>query len=144
MHIQIYRYRPLVKEDMSKTQADKRLARLVSSSICPAEDAFKYAEELRELADEVANKASAKKESRFFKALADENRIRILKLLMLREMCVCEIMVALNLTQPTASHHLGILEKEGVVKRRKEGKWVYYAIADLEIIEGMKKLGLPR
>ena len=127
---------------MSETQADKRLARLVSSSICPAEDASKYAEELRELADKVANKASAKKESRFFKALADENRIRILKLLMLREMCVCEIMVALNLTQPTASHHLGILEKEGVVKRRKEGKWVYYAIANLEILEGMKKMGL--
>ena len=127
---------------MSETQADKRLARLVSSSICPAEDASRYAEELRELADKIANKASAKKESRFFKALADENRIRILKLLMLREMCVCEIMVALNLTQPTASHHLGILEKEGVVKRRKEGKWVYYAIANLEILEGMKKMGL--
>jgi len=127
---------------MSETQADKRLARLVSSSICPAEDASRYAEELRELADKIANKASAKKESRFFKALADENRIRILKLLMLREMCVCEIMVALTLTQPTASHHLGILEKEGVIKRRKEGKWVYYAIANLEILEGMKKMGL--
>ncbi len=127
---------------MSTTQADKRLARLVRSSICPAGDASEYAEELRELADKIANRALAKNESRFFKSLADENRIRILKLLMLREMCVCEIMVALNLTQPTASHHLGILEKEGVVKRKKEGKWVYYAIADLEFLEGMKKLGL--
>lgn len=127
---------------MSTTQADKRLARLVRSSICPAGDASEYAEELRELAGKIANRALAKKESRFFKSLADENRIRILKLLMLREMCVCEIMVALNLTQPTASHHLGILEKEGVIKRKKEGKWVYYAIADLEILEGMKKLGL--
>ncbi len=127
---------------MSTTQADKRLARLVRSSICPAGDASEYAEELRELADKIANRALAKKESRFFKSLADENRIRILKLLMLHEMCVCEIMVALNLTQPTASHHLGILEKEGVVKRKKEGKWVYYAIADLEFLEGMKKLGL--
>ena len=127
---------------MSKTQADKRLARLVRSSICPAEDASEYAEELEELADRIANKTLAKNESRFFKSLAEENRIRILKLLMLREMCVCEIMVALNLTQPTASHHLGILEKEGVIKRKKEGKWVYYAIADLAILEGMKKLGL--
>jgi len=92
----------------------------------------------------VASKALAKKESGFFKALADENRVRILKLLKLREMCVCEIMVALNLTQPTASHHLGILEKEGVVEKRKEGRWVFYAIADLEIIEGMEKLGILR
>ncbi|MCW3993917.1 MAG: metalloregulator ArsR/SmtB family transcription factor [Candidatus Bathyarchaeota archaeon] len=127
---------------MSRTQVDKRLARLVRSSICPAGDASEYADELRELADKIANKALAKKESRFFKSLADENRIGILKLLMLREMCVCEIMVALNLTQPTASHHLGILEKEGVIKRKKEGKWVYYTIADSEILEGMKKLGL--
>ena len=104
--------------------------------------ASKYAEELRDLANRMASKESAKKQSRFFKALADENRVRILRLLMLREMCVCEIMVALNLTQPTASHHLGILEKEGIIKRRKEGKWVFYAVADLEIIEGIGKLGL--
>ena len=39
-----------------------------------------------------------------------------------------------NLTQPTASHHLGILEKEGIIKRRKEGKWVFHAIADLSVI----------
>jgi len=131
-----------MKEEMSKTKADKRLARLVRSSICPAEDASDYAEELRELADKVANKTSAEKESRFFKALGDENRIRILKLLMLRKMCVCEIMIALNLTQPTTSHHLGILEKEDIVKRMKEGRWVYYAIADLEIIGKLKKLSL--
>ncbi len=129
---------------MSKTRVDKRLARLVRSCVCPAEDASKYAQELRELANEVASKALAKKESRFYRALADENRVRILKLLKLREMCVCEIMVALNLTQPTASHHLGILEKEGVVKKRKEGRWGFYAIADLEIIKGMEKLGILR
>jgi DNA-binding transcriptional ArsR family regulator len=129
---------------MSETNADKRLARLVRSSVCPAEDAYKYAEELRDLANRMASKESAKKQSRFFKALADENRVRILRLLMLREMCVCEIMVALNLTQPTASHHLGILEKEGIIKRRKEGKWGFYAIVDLEIIEGIGKLGLMK
>ena len=127
---------------MSKNEADERLARLVRSPVCPAEDASKYAEELKELAEKVASKALAKKESKFFKALADENRIRILKLLMLREMCVCEIMVALDLTQPTASHHLGILEKEDVIKKRKEGRWAYYAIADLEIVERIKRLEL--
>lgn len=127
---------------MSKADADKRLARLVKSCVCPTEDASKYAKELRDLADRMASKESAKKQSRFFKALADENRIRILRLLMLREMCVCEIMVALSLTQPTASHHLGILEKEAIIKRRKEGKWVFYAIANLEIIEEIGKLSL--
>ena len=127
---------------MSKTDADKRLARLVESCVCPAEDASKYAKELRELADRMADEEMAKKQSRFFKALADETRVRILRLLMLREMCVCEIMVALNLTQPTASHHIGILEKEGIIKRRKEGKWVFYAIVNLQITGDIGKLGL--
>jgi len=106
------------------------------------EDATKYAKELRELAEKVASKSVAKRESEFFRALADEKRIRILKLLALREMCVCELMVALNLTQPTTSHHLGILEKEGLVNRVKRGKWSYYSIADLKMLEGMKRLGL--
>jgi ArsR family transcriptional regulator len=41
-------------------------------------------------------------------------------------------MVALDLTQPTASHHLRILENVGLVKDRKEGKWVFYALHDPE------------
>jgi len=69
--------------------------------------------------------------------LADETRLRILKLLGIREMCVCEVMVALGLTQPTASHHLGILENAGLVKDRKEGKWVFYSIANSKLIENI-------
>ena len=117
-----------------------RLARLIESGRCPAEEAPKYAGELKRLAEEVADIQVADKQSRFFKALADETRLRILKLLEVREMCVCEVMVALGLTQPTASHHLGILESAGLVQDRKEGKWVFYSIADPKLIENMHKL----
>lgn len=127
---------------MSRPMLNKRLVRLISSGICPAEDASKYAAELRQIADEVAKVATIDKQSRFFKALADETRLRILKLLEVREMCVCEVMVALGLTQPTASHHLGILENAGLVKDRKEGKWVFYSIADPKLIENMHTLML--
>jgi DNA-binding transcriptional ArsR family regulator len=123
---------------MPKTKIDKCLMKLVSSPICPAEDALKYAKELKQLAEKAANPNQARKESRFFKALADEKRIRMLKLLMLRETCVCELKVALSLTQPTTSHHLGILEREGLIKKRKKGKWAYYSIADLELIKAWK------
>jgi DNA-binding transcriptional ArsR family regulator len=121
---------------------DKRLETLICSGLCPAGDASKHAAELRRIADEVAVVGIADKQSRFFKALADETRLRILKLLVVREICVCEIMVALGLTQPTASHHLGILENMGLVKDRKEGKWVFYSIADPQLIENMHKLNL--
>jgi ArsR family transcriptional regulator len=75
--------------------------------------------------------------------LADETRLRILKLLEVREMCVCEVMVTLGLTQPTASHHLGILENAGLVRDRKEGKWVFYRIADPKFIENMCRMTVP-
>jgi len=125
---------------MSESKIDKRLTRLVSSGLCPHEDPAKYAVELRELADKVAGADEAEKHCRVFKALADTTRLRILKLLDVREMCVCEVMIALDLTQPTASHHLKILENAGLIKSRKEGKWVYYSLKDPETIKKILKL----
>jgi len=130
---------------MSKPKVSKRLLRFVESEVCKvyeSQDPTKYAIELHKVAEEVANAEIADKQSRFFKALADEIRLRILKLLAVREMCVCEVMVALSLTQPTASHHLGILENAGLVKDRKEGKWVFYSIAKPELIEKLHDLNI--
>ena len=123
-------------------KVDRRLQRLVESDICQADNVEEYKDELIQLAQEVADRETVKKQSRFFKALADEKRLRILSLLEVREMCVCEVMVALGLTQPNASHHLGILENVGLVKRRKEGKWVYYALSDQELIESIHAFDL--
>jgi len=120
----------------------KRLTRLIKSGRCKATEAPEYADELRRVAEEVANTETVHKLSELFKALADETRLRILKLLEVREMCVCEVMVALDLTQPTASHHLGILENAGLVNGRKEGKWVFYAIAEPKLIENMHRLNV--
>jgi ArsR family transcriptional regulator len=125
---------------MSKPKIDKRLMRLVHSGLCPHEDPTKYAEELKQLANEVADAGEAKRISKVFKALADATRLRILKLLEVREMCVCELMIALELTQPTTSHHLGILETVGLIKGRKEGKWVFYSIANQNLVAKLSKL----
>ena len=113
-----------------KPKISKRLERLVRSGICPAEDVSKYALELRQLVHEITDENTVKTQSRLFKALADMTRLKIMMLLGIREMCVCEIMVALDLTQPTASHHLGILEAVDLVEDRREGKWVFYSLRD--------------
>ena len=113
-----------------KPKISKRLERLVKSGICPAEDVSKYASELRQLVHEITDENTVKTQSRLFKALADMTRLKIMMLLGIREMCVCEIMVALDLTQPTASHHLGILEAVDLVEDRREGKWVFYSLRD--------------
>jgi ArsR family transcriptional regulator len=78
-------------------------------------------------------------QSRLFKALADKTRLKILMLLGNREMCVCEIMVALDLTQPTASHHLGILEGVELAKNRREGKWIFYSLKNKRITKLLKE-----
>jgi ArsR family transcriptional regulator len=62
------------------------------------------------------------------KALGDENRVRIIKMLTQGELCACEILDAFSITQPTLSHHMKILTDCDLVSSRKEGKWIYYAI----------------
>ncbi len=67
--------------------------------------------------------------SRFFRALGDETRLRIVALLAHGELCVCHLEQALGLSQPNASRQLGILKAAGIVASRRDGSWVYYAIA---------------
>jgi ArsR family transcriptional regulator len=64
------------------------------------------------------------------KALSDPNRVKILKLLQQKTMCVCELQGALQITQPSVSKHLKLLEEAGLVDYKKEGLWVNYYLAD--------------
>jgi len=76
----------------------------------------------------------------YFKALSDETRLRILKLLEVGELCVCDITAALDMTQPNVSFHLGILKESGLIKDRKQGRWSYY---DLDFTNIMNRVVLP-
>jgi DNA-binding transcriptional ArsR family regulator len=115
---------------MSASKINQRLKRLAESNACSSEKASESSHELIVLAEKAMSEENASLKAKYFRALGDPTRIRMLGLLLVREMCVCEVMVALSLTQPTASHHLGILERVGLVKTRKEGKWVFYALND--------------
>jgi ArsR family transcriptional regulator len=64
------------------------------------------------------------------KALSDPNRVKILKLLQIKSLCVCELQGVLGLAQPTVSKNLKILEEAGLVVSRRDGLWVNYAPAD--------------
>ncbi len=67
--------------------------------------------------------------ARIFKALGDENRILILKMLGSSEKCACKLLEELNIRQPTLSHHMKILCDAGIVTGRREGKWTHYSIS---------------
>ena len=64
------------------------------------------------------------------KALSDPNRVRIIKLLQQKTLCVCELRSLLGLAQPTVSKHLKVLEQAGLVGYAKDGLWVNYCLAD--------------
>ena len=62
------------------------------------------------------------------KALCDENRIKLLQLIANQELCACDLIENLPLTQPTISHHLKILTDSKLVNVEKRGKWCFYSI----------------
>jgi len=74
-----------------------------------------------------------KETASFFKVLADEARLKMLWLLFHhRELCVCDFIEVLAITQSKASRHLRILYRAGLVTDRREGLWVYYALRPLQ------------
>lgn len=77
--------------------------------------------------------------ARLFRALGDPARIRILNLLLSSDepVCVCDVLPATGLTQPTVSFHLKKLLEAGLLRREERGTWAYYSIDE----EGMARLG---
>ena len=77
-----------------------------------------------------------------FRALSDETRLRILKLLEHGELCVCDIVAAFDTIQPRVSFHLATLKAAGFVKDRKEGKWMHYRLDDSDLFKRMLLLSV--
>ena len=70
-----------------------------------------------------------KKTANLFKALDDENRLQIMEISKDGEKCACKLLEALQISQPTLSHHMKILCDAELVSGRKEGKWMYYSLS---------------
>jgi ArsR family transcriptional regulator len=66
----------------------------------------------------------------FHKCLADETRLRIVLLIVdQEELCVCELISALQISQPKISRHLALLRQNGLLQDRRQGQWVYYRLS---------------
>lgn len=111
-----------MKRDISKEHAQRcetlhhheQMVKMVSKEMPKEEDLY-------DLAD-------------FFKVFADTTRIKILYVLLKQEMCVCDIAQTLEMTQSAISHQLRILKQMDLVKSKREGKTIFYSLADNHIV----------
>jgi len=122
--------------EMSQVMSKTRLERLLETEICECGDSQEHVKKLKGFVQQLDEEA-IRRQSYVLKALADPTRIKILHLLKNRSMCTCEIMVALNLTEPNASHHLNMLERNEIVKSERVGKWIFYRLRKLTIREAI-------
>lgn len=77
-----------------------------------------------------------------FKALSDETRLRILSLIKEGEICVCDIAESLGMSQPNISFHLSMLKEAGLIKDRKNGRWIHYSLDDSDMFTRFILLGI--
>jgi len=73
----------------------------------------------------------------FFKAISDSNRLRILLMLTQRPLCVCEIDAVLDIAVSTTSSHLKQLKNLGLIKSKKDGRWVIYHLAENDVLRNI-------
>ena len=90
---------------------------------------------VREVLENIIQDAKAKKLATLFRALGDPTRVKLIHALKLKELCVCDLGVVLNLSQSAVSHQLRYLRNLNFVKYRRQGKMVYYSLDDEHIHE---------
>ena len=122
-----------------KDQATKSVQRLIELGVCQPSDVERAKNEAKKFSSpDFAMRI--RKAEKLLEAAGDSTRIKLLLLLSEREMCVCELESALGLTQPTASHHLGILEQADLVERSKKERWAFYRVRDSPTLSLLKDL----
>jgi DNA-binding transcriptional ArsR family regulator len=121
----------------SSDQSENELRNLFKTYFCDVADQEKHESKLKKHTDNYLSQFPFKQNEKIYRALADEKRLKILRLLTFREMCVCELTAALNLTQPNLTHHVKKLENADLVDHEKRGKWVYYSINDEEHLQAL-------
>jgi DNA-binding transcriptional ArsR family regulator len=97
-------------------------------------------ENLKKILSKMPDDEEIQKNADIMKAIGDPTRLKIIYLLEQGELCVCEIMTALDKPQPTVSHHLNLLKNADILKWRKEGVWIHYKLSNPKIPENLKNI----
>ncbi|PSB23317.1 ArsR family transcriptional regulator [filamentous cyanobacterium CCP2] len=93
-----------------------------------------HLDQIRQLQPEMLPLERAQQMAEFFGTLADPTRLRLLSVLATQELCVCDLAIALKMSESAVSHQLRVLRSQRLVKYRKEGRNVHYSLADNHVI----------
>jgi ArsR family transcriptional regulator len=99
--------------------------------LCDGEEL--HGEQLRHVQEHLPKEEQLCDLAELFKIFGDSTRIRILSVLLEAEVCVCDLAAALNMTQSAISHQLRILKQSKLIKSRREGKSIFYSLADQHV-----------
>lgn len=111
-----------------------------NSSLTPASDApnceryLVHLDTVRQVQPDIIPTDKAQQMAEFFGVLADPNRLRLLSALAQQELCVCDLAAATKMTESAVSHQLRVLRAARLVKYRREGRNIYYSLADKHVI----------
>jgi len=121
-------------------KAAKQLEYLLKTHFCDLKDTTEHESKLEKASDEFFSDKELQKYVKIFNSLSDEKRLKILYLLKFREMCNCELTAATKSSQPNLTYHIKKLENAGLIESRREGKFIYYSLCDINEINSLFNL----
>lgn len=118
---------------MSKVSQSKKLASS-ESDVPSCDSSLVHLEQVRQVQSEIITTEKAQQMAQFFGAMADPHRLKLLSALFQVELCVCDLAAVVKMSESAVSHQLRLLRNLRLVKYRREGRNVYYSLADEHII----------
>jgi ArsR family transcriptional regulator, lead/cadmium/zinc/bismuth-responsive transcriptional repressor len=126
----------MTEQEYSDRLARGDATRTIDDTQAPScEERLVHLNNVRQLQLEILPMAEAQRRAELFNVLADPNRLRLLSALANQELCVCDLAAGLKMGESAVSHQLRVLRSMRMVNYRKEGRNVYYSLADSQAIE---------
>lgn len=119
---------------MSKPADPKKQPRQTSDALNCETDCPIHLDRVRQVRSGVLSTSQAQQMAEFFAVLADPNRLRILSALALQELCVCDLAAVVKMGESAVSHQLRVLRSMRLVSYRREGRNIYYRLADHHVV----------
>ena len=117
---------------MSKVDRSKKSVSSESSALT-CDSPLVHLEQVRQVQSEIVTTEKAQQMAQFFGAMADPHRLKLLSALSKAELCVCDLAAVVKMSESAVSHQLRLLRNLRLVKHRREGRNVFYSLADAHI-----------